>query len=72
MFNSGKKIKISDSLAERIQVAVQILGCTTDEFVEKVLFAEADKVLRSTSSKTVSADEVSKIADKLKGLGYLE
>ena len=68
----GPKVKISDALLERLKVAAQILGCTVDEFVDKVLNAEVEKVLAKTASKDVSAKEVEDIANKLKGLGYLE
>lgn len=71
MFGSNK-LKIRDAVAEKVRVAAQILGCTPEEFAEKALVAEAEKVLAKTGSKEVSAKEVEDIANKLKGLGYLE
>ena len=68
----GSKLKIKDSIIKKIEVAAQILGCSAEEFAEKVLSEESDKVINSTGSKEVSAQDVEDIANKLKGLGYLE
>ena len=71
MFGSNK-IKVREAVLEKIRVASQIMGCTIEEFADKALSAEADKVLAKTASKEVSSKEVEDIANKLKGLGYLE
>ncbi len=71
MFGSNK-LKISDAVLEKVRVAAQILGCSIDEFAEKALSGESDKVLAKTASKEVSAKDVEDISNKLKGLGYLE
>jgi hypothetical protein len=72
MFGGGNKIKVSDSVLQKIKVAAGILGCSVDEFIERALESEAEKVMASTSNKEPSAAEVEEIANQLKGLGYLE
>lgn len=69
---SGKKLKISDETYEKVKVACQILRCEIDEFVERTLLTQAEQTIAKTGSKEVSAQEVEDIANKLKGLGYLE
>ncbi len=67
------KLAVSKLVIDKINVASQILGCASpEEFAEKVLLAEADKVIASTSSKKVSEQDVADITNQLKGLGYLE
>lgn len=67
------KIKIRKELYEKIRLAAEALGCTIEEFAEKALASETDKVLAVTGSKReLSSGEVEEIANKLKGLGYLE
>jgi hypothetical protein len=67
------KIKISKALHDKIRVAAEIMGCASvEEFVEKVLSTEADRVINQTGKKEVSEKEVQEIANQLKGLGYLE
>lgn len=67
------KIKIRKELYEKIKLAVESLGCTVEEFAEKALTAETDKVLAVIGGKKeLSAGDVEDIANKLKGLGYLE
>lgn len=69
----GSSLKIPKNILEKVRVASQIIGAaSTDEFAAKVLETEADKVIASTAKKEVSAAEVEDIANKLKGLGYLE
>lgn len=58
---------------EKIKVASEIMGCASmEEFAEKTLLAEANKVIASTAKKEVSKQEVEDITNQLKGLGYLE
>lgn len=67
------KLKISDLVIEKIKVASEISGCSSaEEFAEKVLLAEANKVIASTSKRQASDKEVEDITNQLKGLGYLE
>jgi hypothetical protein len=67
------KLKISDLVIEKVKVASEIMGCSSmEEFAEKTLLAEANKVIASTGKKEVSQKEVEDITNQLKGLGYLE
>ena len=67
------KLKISQVVIEKIKVAAAIAGCASiDEFAERALLAEADRVIASTSKREASAAEVEEITNQLKGLGYLE
>ncbi len=67
------KLKISQVVIEKIKVAAAIAGCSSiDEFAERALLAEADRVIASTSKREASAAEVEEITNQLKGLGYLE
>jgi hypothetical protein len=72
MFGGGNKVKVSDSVLQKVKVAAGIIGCSVDEFIERALESEAEKVMASTSNKEPSAAEVEEIANQLKGLGYLE
>ena len=66
------KLKLSKNVHDKLRVAAEILGCSVEEFAEKVLQAEAQKVIASTGKAAVSQKEVDEIANSLKGLGYLE
>jgi hypothetical protein len=67
------KLKISDAVIEKVRVASEIMGCSSiEEFAERTLLAEANKVIASTAKKEVSQQEVEDITNQLKGLGYLE
>ncbi|MDZ4786409.1 MAG: hypothetical protein SGJ02_10075 [bacterium] len=68
------KIKVSKHLLDKLKVASEIIGCSSvDEFVERTLAAEADRVIASTGKRTAATDkEVEEITNQLKGLGYLE
>ena len=68
------KIRVRKALYEKVKSAADASGCVSlEEFVEKVLESEADRILLAQSGKAgVSAQEVEDIANKLKGLGYLE
>jgi hypothetical protein len=68
------KIKVRKALLDKLQRAAEVSGCVSlEEFVEKILESEADRILLERSGKEgVSAQEVEDIANKLKGLGYLD
>jgi hypothetical protein len=67
------KLKISDAVIEKVRVASEIMCCSSiEEFAERTLLAEANKVIASTAKKEVSQQEVEDITNQLKGLGYLE
>lgn len=71
----GPKIRVSQELMERLTEAANALGCASvEEFAEKVLSSEADRVLSggSAGGSGPSSRDVEEIAKKLKGLGYLE
>ena len=69
----GYKLKLSDSLLKKLTIASEILGAASvEEFALKVLESEADRVIANTGSQEASAADVEDIANKLKGLGYLE
>jgi hypothetical protein len=68
----GEKVKVSKTLFDKLGVAAGILGCTVEEFVERTLTNETQKVIAKTGNKEVSAKEVEEISNQLKGLGYLE
>jgi Cdc6-like AAA superfamily ATPase len=72
MFGGGNKIKLEDTLFQKVKVAAGILGCTIEEFVERTLERETEQVMAQTSSQQASQAEVEEIANRLKGLGYLE
>lgn len=69
----GSKIRIRPALYEKVKAAAKQLGCASpEEFVEKVLETEAEKVLASSGKSGVSEAEIEEISNKLKGLGYLD
>lgn len=68
-----KKISVSDATLELINKAVEISGASSvDEFAEQVLNKEATKIISQAGKGDVSQSEIDDIANKLKGLGYLE
>ena len=68
-----KKITVSDATMELISKAVEISGASSvDEFAEQVLSKEATKIISQAGKGDVSQSEIDDIANKLKGLGYLE
>lgn len=69
---SGTKIKLSDTLYQKVRVAAGILGCTIEEFIDQELEGAAERVMSQTSNREPSEADVEDIANKLKGLGYLE
>lgn len=67
------KIKISRAVYDKVRVAAQVAGASSlEEFAERVLLAESEKVLAATGKSNVSADEIEQISNQMKGLGYLE
>ena len=67
------KIKVSQALYDKIKLACEVRGGSSiDEFVEKIVTDEVDSILRQAGKADLSASEVEDIANKLKGLGYLE
>jgi uncharacterized protein (DUF1778 family) len=69
---SSKKLKIDDELYSKIEVAAKTLGCSLEEFVVQTLSREVDKVILSNNSGEMSPEELARIENSLKGLGYLE
>jgi len=69
----GSKLKISDDVLKKVRIASEIIGAASvDEFASKVLETEAERIIASTGNREASAADVEDIANKLKGLGYLE
>ena len=66
------KLKLPQNIYDRVKAAALTLNVTPDEFASKVLEAEASKVLMQGGKKEVSAAEAERIANQLKGLGYIE
>ena len=56
-----------------ISKAVEISGASSvDEFAEQILSKEAERIINQAGKGDVSQQEIDDIANKLKGLGYLE
>ncbi|MGI6525595.1 MAG: hypothetical protein ACOX2O_09960 [Bdellovibrionota bacterium] len=73
MFGGNKKVKINSELYSKLEKVCAMQGCSSvDEYVAGILEIEADKVLASGAAPEMSAAEIEDIANKLKGLGYLE
>lgn len=69
----GKKVKLEKSTYEKARVASEMAGCASlEEFVERAVIAEADKILMQSNSKSASEQDVEEITNQLRGLGYLE
>jgi len=67
------KIRIQKALFEKLKSAAEIRGASSlEEFVERILEGEADRILRTAGKAPVTEKEVEDIANKMKGLGYLE
>jgi len=67
------KLVIDKDVLEKVKVAAQVAGASSvEEFVERVLLAEAERILQQTGKKEVSKAEIDEIANQMKGLGYLE
>ena len=69
----GKKIKVTNELYERIVKAAGVAGCASiEEFVQGILEREAQRIITQAGKDAPTGKEVEDIANKLKGLGYLE
>jgi hypothetical protein len=69
----GSKLKISDDILKKVRIASEIIGAASiEEFAAKILETESDRIIASTGNREATAQEVEDIANKLKGLGYLE
>lgn len=67
------KVTLTKDTFERIKLAAEVVGASSvEEFVEKTLLSEADRILREAGKGNISDAEVDDIANKLKGLGYIE
>ena len=66
------KIKIRRILLDKLTTAAESLGCSLEELVDQTLEREVDRILSKSGRTEVSQAEVDDIANKLKGLGYLE
>ena len=66
------KISIASNIHEKIRMAAENLGCSIEEFASKTLETEADRVISQSGAAGPSTADVEDIANKLKGLGYLE
>ena len=67
------KIKISKELYEKVKLAADSLGCASvEEFVSGILEREIEELLAQAGKDDASPEEIEDIANKLKGLGYLE
>ncbi len=66
------KITIDKALFEKLKSCADLLGCSVDEYAAKVLERDADRELSKSGRHQVSQAEVDDIAQKLKGLGYLD
>ena len=68
-----KKVKINQGLYSRLEKIAVMQGCSSaDEFVERVLENEMDRLNAAQDGPEMTAQEIESIASKLKGLGYLE
>ncbi len=69
----GPKIKLEQHVLDKVRVAAKLAGASSiEEYVSRTLETEADRIIASTSKQEASASEIEDIANKLKGLGYLE
>jgi hypothetical protein len=67
------KISLSKEAYEKIRLAAEVSGCASvEEFAAGILTSEADRILTQAGKQDLSASEVEDIAQKLKGLGYLD
>jgi predicted CopG family antitoxin len=67
------KVKIRKDLYEKLRKVSEFAGgSSVEEFVEKVLEREVDAILANTEGKELSKADVEEIANKLKGLGYID
>lgn len=72
MFSSFK-IPVSKALYERAKTAAEKQGASSlEEFVQKIIEKEVDKVLSPAMKHEATSQEIEDITSKMKGLGYLE
>lgn len=45
MFRNSNKVRIKDSVLRKVRLAAEIIGCPVEEFINKALTKEAEKVL---------------------------
>lgn len=73
MFGGGKKIKISDELYSDLDRVCQMVGSSSvEELIERILKAEVEKLMKDAGKQELTAAEIDDIANKMKGLGYIE
>ncbi len=74
MFGQSKnKLKISDAVIALVERAAEISGASSiDEFADNVLEREAQRIINEAGKGDISQAAIDDIANKLKGLGYLE
>ncbi len=69
----GPKVKLSKELYDKVRITAETLGCASvEEFVSGILEREIDELLAQAGKNEASPEEIEEIANKLKGLGYLE
>jgi hypothetical protein len=68
----SKKIKIPDALWAELEQICQSIGCSIEEFATKAIEREVQKAQSSSGRSEATASEVEAIANKMKGLGYIE
>ena len=67
------RVKVRRALYEKVEQAAAALNCASvEEFVEQALETAADRALNRPGRQEISEKEVEEIANKLKGLGYLD
>lgn len=67
------KIKIRKALHEKLTLAAEIRGVASiEELAEQLLEKSVDEILRTAGKAEVNSEDVEAIAQKLKGLGYLD
>lgn len=72
MFGTNK-IKLSPAIFELVKQAAEIRGTSSiEEFIESVLERESQRIIDEAGKGQVSQAAIDDIANKLKGLGYLE
>jgi len=69
----GPKIKIDQTLYEKLKLVCEIQRIASpEELAEKVLGDYVEPILQQAGKGDLSAAEIDDIANKMKGLGYLE
>ena len=71
----GSKVKVRKEILERAESAAAKLGSSVEEFVERCIQIELDRIeseQAASSGSGPSDAEVDEIMGKLKGLGYID